>query len=491
MTLLHDPLISDQAGRLFSLPGLFATLSRGEVSDLPALRPHQRAAWHMTCVQIAALACWQAGQGGLAKDEDGWRDMLLGLTQGEEAPWALIPQEGEPGFLQPADPGALKWTQVATPDALDLLITSRNHDLKREIAAEAEAQDWLFALVSLQVSEGYGGRGNHGIARMNGGSSSRAMVARVPMGAGLRIDPSAWFRRDVTALLRARAEGRHQHIGTQGGPALLWTLPWPEGRKLSIGALDPWFVEVCRRVRLYRDAAGAIRAMRATSTAGRIEAKAQKGAVGDPWAPVHKGEGKAFTLSSGDFDYRTIDKLYFGTDWERPLLSTAQPDDADGPVLLLFEALARGNSKTEGFRSRVVVMPRALNGREVDAGVFSKEQIADIAEGAKALNTALALVVAGGADPSKEDRVLVRSSGERMQARLDAVFFDYLGARLEGAPREAFQAEVRAQARATFEAEWQGYAVDALFRHRAEARARRTLDIMLARLRTEEMEDDA
>ncbi|QIK42539.1 hypothetical protein [Pontivivens nitratireducens] len=86
MTLLHDPLISDQAGRLFSLPGLFAALSRGEVSDLPALRPHQRAAWHMTCVQIAALACWQAGQGDLAEDEGGWRDMLLGLTQGEEAP---------------------------------------------------------------------------------------------------------------------------------------------------------------------------------------------------------------------------------------------------------------------------------------------------------------------------------------------------------------------------------------------------------------------
>lgn len=490
MTLLRNPLISDQAGRLFSLPGLFAALSRGDISDLPGLRPHQRAAWHMTCVQLAALACWQAGHGDLPEEEEVWRDIMLGLTQGEESLWALIPQEGA-GFLQPADPGALKWTQVATPDALDLLITSRNHDLKREMAAHAEAQDWLFALVSLQVSEGYGGRGNHGIARMNGGSSSRAMVARVPMGAGVRIDPSAWFRRDVTALLRARADGRHQHVGTEGGPALIWTLPWPEGRKLSVGELDPWFVEVCRRVRLYHDPTGAIRAMRATSTDGRIEAKAQKGALGDPWAPVHKAEGKAFTLSSGDFDYRTIDKLYLSADWERPLLSIAQPGDADGPVLLLFEALARGNSKTEGFRSRVVVMPNALNGREVDAGVFSKEQIADIAEGAKALNTALALVVAGGGDPSKEDRALVRSAGDRMHGRLDTVFFDHLARRLEGASREEFQAEVRAQVRTAFEREWQGYAVDTLFRHRAEARARRALDVMLAKLRTVQMEEDA
>ncbi|PTW51812.1 hypothetical protein [Rhodovulum kholense] len=42
----------------------------------------------------------------------------------------------------------------------DLPITSRNHDLKREIAFEAASQDWLFALVSPQTMEGFGVAGN-------------------------------------------------------------------------------------------------------------------------------------------------------------------------------------------------------------------------------------------------------------------------------------------------------------------------------------------
>ena len=54
-SLLDDPLITTQAGR-FSLPGLLAALARDEVRRWPALRPHQRPAWHMFLVQLAALA---------------------------------------------------------------------------------------------------------------------------------------------------------------------------------------------------------------------------------------------------------------------------------------------------------------------------------------------------------------------------------------------------------------------------------------------------
>ena len=60
----------------------------------------------------------------------------------------------------------------------DLLLTSRDHDLKQTVASRASPEDWVFALVSLQTSEGYGGRGNYGIAQMNGGSSSRPMLGR-------------------------------------------------------------------------------------------------------------------------------------------------------------------------------------------------------------------------------------------------------------------------------------------------------------------------
>lgn len=161
--LLVDPLIHTNGGAL-TLPGLFAAMTRGEVTDFPALRPHQRPAWHMFLVQLAVLA--RSGQDDpLPEEEATWHEKLRRLTTEfeDDAPWHLVGEDdGTPAFLQPPDPGGVKWSEVATPDALDMLITSRNHDLKREIAHDATPQDWLFALVSLQTMEGFGGAGNYG-----------------------------------------------------------------------------------------------------------------------------------------------------------------------------------------------------------------------------------------------------------------------------------------------------------------------------------------
>lgn len=48
---------------------------------------------------------------------------------------------------------------IPAPDALDVLITSKNFDLKAEVAVAAEPDEWLFALVSLQTMEGFLGLG--------------------------------------------------------------------------------------------------------------------------------------------------------------------------------------------------------------------------------------------------------------------------------------------------------------------------------------------
>ena len=63
----------------------------------------------------------------------------------------------------------------------------------------------------------------------------------------LSLDLAAWWRRDVERLIEARRAG-----GNTGDPkpALLWCLDWPEGRQLTLDDVDPWFIEVCRRVRL-------------------------------------------------------------------------------------------------------------------------------------------------------------------------------------------------------------------------------------------------
>ena len=223
----------------------------------------------------------------------------------------MVEDQRKPGFLQPPDPGGLKWNTVETPDALDLLITARNHDLKQTVAKQATAEDWVFALVSLQTSAGFDGRGNYGIARMNGGSSSRPLLSlAAAQDKVLSIDLCAWWARDVGHLVAARKSGTPAKVGTVDGAALLWCYDWPEGHQLNLRLLDPWFVEVCRRVRL-KDTDGAISALRSTSRAARIDAKASNGHVGDPWAPIHKTEGKSLTLGGGDFNYKRICELMF------------------------------------------------------------------------------------------------------------------------------------------------------------------------------------
>ena len=194
-------VLSVNDGERLTLPGLFSALSRGEICGFPRLRAHQRTAWHMFRVQLAALALDRAGRTDVPHEAGDWADMLRALSAAEsgsdgDEPWCLaVSDRSKPAFLQTPDPGGLKWTHVATPDALDLLITARNHELKSEVAIHAAAEDWMYALVSLQTMEGFGGRSNYGIARMNGGSSSRSFLGVVPAREGGSPNVSAWWRR--------------------------------------------------------------------------------------------------------------------------------------------------------------------------------------------------------------------------------------------------------------------------------------------------------
>ena len=38
-----------------------------------------------------------------------------------------------------------------------MLVTSKNHDLKSAVAIQASLDDWIFALITLQTMEGWGG----------------------------------------------------------------------------------------------------------------------------------------------------------------------------------------------------------------------------------------------------------------------------------------------------------------------------------------------
>lgn len=474
--LLVTPTIQTNRGAL-TLPGLLAAMARGEVSDFPALRPHQRPAWHMFLVQLAVLA--RSGQDGpLPEDEDAWRANLRTLTPefDDDAPWHLIGEaSAKPAFLQPPDPGGLKWSDVATPDALDMLITSRNHDLKREIAHESSPQDWLFALVSLQTMEGFGGAGNYGIARMNGGSSSRAMIGLAPAQSGSAvIDPSTWWRRDVLRLSETRM--------TPTGPALIWCLPWPENQMLDLHALDPMFLEVCRRVRL-REGPHGMHAKRATSKAPRISAKEAKGMTGDPWASIHLAESKSLTLGDQDWSYKLINRLLYSGEWKAPELAASLPEEGSEDMILIAEAFARGNSKTDGFKSRVIPIPKAVVKHMLGpkAIEFSKEQIETIEKIDHALRDGLALIAAEGDYAKRGKAEYARSQPARAQlSRIaDAAFFpalwDKLGAETqEGrvAAQNRFVCKLAKAARAEFIRTAPAIPCTRIMRPRADTRGR-------------------
>src|SRR3546814_17695049 len=88
---------------------------------------------------------------------------------------------------------------------------------------------------------------------MNGGSSSRPMVALAPMDAGQRDlmpRPGAWLRRDLRVLLETRAQrqkGQALDYLAIGGIGLVWTVCWPEEAQMQTRDLDRWFIEICRR----------------------------------------------------------------------------------------------------------------------------------------------------------------------------------------------------------------------------------------------------
>jgi len=288
---LVEPIITvernDGTQGAVSLPDVLALLTADQVVAFPALRPHQRQAWHAFLVQLAALALLQAEQIEPSTEASEWARLLRGLTPdwlGDE-PWSLVSSPDKPALLQAPVPGGNLSDfkkQLETPDVLDMLITSKNHDLKRQVMTDAAPEDWLFALVTLQTMEGFLGAGNYGISRMNGGFANRPAVSIVPPG-GI----GARFCRDVSMLIAYRGEAFEQvpQFPLQGGLGLLWLKAWDGTRQLGLGEIDPYYIEICRRVRLIEEANG-LGAVTAGSKKARIAAADLKGNTGDPWLPI-------------------------------------------------------------------------------------------------------------------------------------------------------------------------------------------------------------
>jgi CRISPR system Cascade subunit CasA len=439
-------LANGQQERL-TLPGVLAALARDDIATFPGLRAHQRHAWHSFLCQLAALALLCGKQVTIWQQEAEWRMALRALTPEhiDDAPWSLVAPFERPALLQPSGPDDLRKT-IATPDALDMLVTSRNHELKSAVMVGAQADDWLFALVTLQTMEGFLGAGNYGISRMNGGFASRPAMSVAPQGG-----PGAHFSRDVNGLLRLRGQtpGALTYPSV-GGLALLWLAPWDGTSSLQPKKLDEFYIEICRRVRLVeRD--GSLFARADGSKAARV-AGTGGGLTGDAWAPLMEdGDGrKVFTINAAGLNYRRMVKLMWPPQGNAAPLQGVAPNDADTGLTLIARALARGQGKTEGYHERHVALSKRTKRMAVESTTDPLAATAEIRvkiaeQIGRVLRTALLLLFQGGPERVDErDKDGLRKAQpflDRFDAAVDRGFFEDLRREAETADDHAAHVE--------------------------------------------------
>ena len=453
-SLLTDHLIrvdrSDGTRGVLSLPAVLEAMALDSVTGFPALRPHQRHAWHAFLAQLGVLALVRAGKMDPLQDASGWRELLRLLTPGfpDDEPWCLVVEDStRPAFMQCPAPGGLSAYKKprTTPDDLDLLATAKNHDVKSSMASQGEADDWLFALINLQTMSGYLGAGNHRIARMNGGYSSRPCLGLAPADGGL----GAHWRHDVRRMIELRdrlvAAYRPHYFDPESGLALLWLEPWDGTDSIRLNELDPYFIEICRRVRLGFQK-GRVVGRTATSKKPRIAAAEAKGNLGDHWTPVSV-DGKALSLSSVGFRYDRLHRLILdGKSFDLPPAMTVDVS-SDEAWRLVARGVAAGQGKTEGYHERtdIIFGPRMtrslLGGGEERSALarMSRAQIEEINEVTRALGLAIAIASSGGKEAallSRFDREQAYPFLRRLDSVADGHFFGALQERLDAAERD-------------------------------------------------------
>lgn len=440
--LLIDPLIRVRAAGTgvtrVSLPELYAEMVQDRVTAFPALRPHQRHAWHAFLCQLGVITLHRAGLAEIPESADQWRSLLRETTSefADDQPWHLtVDDPGLPAFMQcPAPTGLDDYRGAkATPDDLDILLTAKNHELKQATAERADPEDWIYALIDLQTMGGYLGAGNYQIARMNGGYSSRPCLGLAPAEGG----PGAHLCCDIRSMLSGRDAllARYpDYFRKDSGVAFVWLEPWNGTGSLDLGDLDPYFIEICRRVRLTQSG-GRIAARTAASRAARVYAKMAGGDAGDFWTPVRTKDGKALSLSSAGFRYDRLAELVLDRKAYRRPPAMQVSAEKGARWRLVARGVAAGQGKTEGYHERTDIAFSTATARALSrqAGLdalaqISSAQIEEVQEVIGALRFGIA-VAAGGRDASelsKSHRSHAGPYARRLDAEADAHFFPAL-----------------------------------------------------------------
>lgn len=367
---------TDGGARSGDLADVLAAMSNDGVEKFPALRPHQADAWHMLLVQLAVLATEKSGRRTMPTEAASWRTALLSLTPEHPGgePWKLVVEDiTRPAFMQPPmletdftrdKKSGRRLNTASTPDDIDTIVNGMSHEIKSGIIQDARDDDWLFALITLQTTQGSLGAGGLAVSRMNGGYASRSTMRIVPPGGA-----SASFLRDTTVLLRERG-GRPTRSGNMPSP-LLWLEPFRTSiddvpRSLD---LDPLYVEVCRRIRLDRRSDGRLMAW-IGSNPPTPSAVSEKGVTGCPWTPIMlDGEKRSYTPGD-DNDWRSVSRMFDPAKVDIPLLARPSVEDAAGSILRLA-GMKRGQGVTSRFDLFETPLPDHADGPAAGFGLIA------------------------------------------------------------------------------------------------------------------------
>ncbi|MCE2502351.1 MAG: hypothetical protein J4G13_16085 [Dehalococcoidia bacterium] len=434
--ILTEPLIRiATASSVYkaSLSEVYAALMADEVEAFPALRSHQRQAWHAFLSQLAAMMMHRAGIIAPPTEAAEWAALIRGLTSEfpDDAPWHLVVDDiTKPAFMQPpaSSPDLEKDYKgvAATPDELDIISTSKNHDIKTGAFDDGSTDGWLFALINLQTMGGQIGQGHYPVSRMQSGWNSRTSFT---LTSSLRW--GGHISRDIDALLEVDVSDwpmRWDGIG------LLWIEIW-DGQKLEalpLNRLHPYYLEVCRRRRLLVGPGG-IYAKQATSAGRRLATQESLGAVHDPWQLIDKRDkkgAKALALQKDGFAYdRIVGYLFDGGDWDLPVLFQGGSSDR---FLVARGVKGDRGGQTEGYYERIIPLrPRTVQvfGRtrlRNELADVARERVAQVGKVKDALRHSIATFVADGDSTGIRSDQWTRASAlsSKLDEIVDRDFFD-------------------------------------------------------------------
>lgn len=484
-----------------SLPELLVLMGRDEVASFPALRAHQRFAWHAFLVQLAAIALHRAGRTAPPEAADAWAKLLPALTpeHPDDAPWCLVAPHDRPALLQAGAAGdALRWFMrpqeiITTPDGLEqavLPIISRNHDFKTASIFEAEPDDWLFALVNVQTMSAYSIK-YPGVVRMGSGTGTRTCVTLRPPG-----EVGAWFERDLRLLASGPRDER---------PGLVWLEPWTGQGSLPIQRLHHLFIEICRQIRLVMNN-GRVAALQRAEAQPRVGDKATRdkvrGVIDDPWLPIEMSSKSrpgsrdlpaAIAVRASGLSYAAVVKLVNPELVKLGRLASVASDDADDGLSFHCCAVAHHykQSKTEGYHERQIPISKAVRrllsvGAADRIAAAGRARVDDVGKlSARVLQPALYCLLRDGKHepPTSKQRENPRARAKRwtdwLDRMVDASFFPDLWRELEaedGEEREriknAWLSDQIAKAESILDEACRSVPLAAIHRYRARTRAK-------------------